>query len=59
MLGNRFHHQTPPPQTPHTPGIKDTSQSVDSALDGLEHAPLGCHVLLGCHGNAKHTRREK
>lgn len=48
----REHIWTSDPQTPHTPVRKDTSQGVDSALNGLEHAPLGCHVLLGCHGNA-------
>lgn len=34
-------------------GRKTIGQCVDPALDGFQHAPLGGHVLLGRHGNAR------
>lgn len=39
--------------------IKDTGQCVDPALYGLQHAPLGGHVLLGRHGNTEETERQR
>lgn len=33
-------------------------QRVDPALYRFQHAPLGGHVLLGCHCNTKETERE-
>lgn len=42
----------------HMCNFKDTGQRVDRTLNGFQHGPLGGHVLLGRHGNAKHARRE-
>lgn len=38
---------------------KDTGQRVDCALNGFQHGPLGGHVLLGRHGNAKHIKKRE
>ena len=42
----------------HSQRAKDTGQSVDPALYGLQKPPLRGHVLLSCHGNAR-EKREK
>lgn len=42
----------------HICNFKDTGQRVDRTLNGFQHGPLGGHVLLGRHGNAKHMKRE-
>lgn len=49
----------PPPTHTHICSRKDTGQRVDPALYGFQHAPLGGHVLLGCHGNTKQTERKE
>lgn len=38
---------------------KDTGQSCDPGLNGLEHPTLKCDVLFGSHGDAGGRERER